>query len=364
MRTCSSAGSRRAARAGSSSTARRPQRALDEIDPQSVDRDSRTRKCCTHCASYPSSGDTTRATSRSSRSAAPGPLHACALADELGCERCSFPPPRAYCPPSASSWATSGATTCARSSARSPTPASCRARERRASATSGSRSSSQCLWAELEQRFHRAHEDRYGYANRERSSSWSPCVAPTLCPGPRSTSRGRPRKRRGAGARGARRFKVLGPRGLDRQDQRARRPSYSPGVMDIELQVTARLAGGGGGDGCSAHTQFVLVKYQGAARLLDGPFRRRGRMIAQAEHIPVHLGRCRKPSRRSWRRAAKRRGLATERPVRGGTHLPDITMVSRPPLGYAVTAHTMPMSAAWNRGACRRSRRSCSRKGS
>ena len=64
----------------------------------------------------------------------------------------------------------------------------------------------------------------------------------------------------------------------------------------------------------------------------------RGRMIAQAEHIPVHLGampeaveavRARDPAPgETW---------IVNDPYTGGTHLPDITLVSRTELGFAVT---------------------------
>jgi N-methylhydantoinase B len=63
-----------------------------------------------------------------------------------------------------------------------------------------------------------------------------------------------------------------------------------------------------------------------------------GRMIAQAEHIPVHLGampeaveavRARDP-------AADEVYIVND-PYTGGTHLPDITLVSRTELGFAVT---------------------------
>ena len=63
-----------------------------------------------------------------------------------------------------------------------------------------------------------------------------------------------------------------------------------------------------------------------------------GRMIAQAEHIPVHLGAM--PE-------AVAAVIAHEPgpddvyilndPYTGGTHLPDITLVSRTELGFAVT---------------------------
>ena len=67
-------------------------------------------------------------------------------------------------------------------------------------------------------------------------------------------------------------------------------------------------------------------------------FDERGRMIAQAEHIPVHLGAM--PDA-----VAAVRDLGLEQgqvailndPYTGGTHLPDVTLVSRTALGYAVS---------------------------
>jgi N-methylhydantoinase B len=67
-------------------------------------------------------------------------------------------------------------------------------------------------------------------------------------------------------------------------------------------------------------------------------FDERGRMIAQAEHIPVHLGAM--PDAVA---AVMRLGLAPGElailndPYAGGTHLPDVTLVSRTALGYAVS---------------------------
>src|SRR5437764_490566 len=63
-----------------------------------------------------------------------------------------------------------------------------------------------------------------------------------------------------------------------------------------------------------------------------------GRMIAQAEHIPVHLGAM--PDAVA---AAMALGIAAGEtcilndPYTGGTHLPDVTLVSRTALGYAVS---------------------------
>jgi N-methylhydantoinase B len=67
-------------------------------------------------------------------------------------------------------------------------------------------------------------------------------------------------------------------------------------------------------------------------------FDERGRMIAQAEHIPVHLGAM--PDAVA---AIMQLGLEPGQvailndPYTGGTHLPDVTLVSRTALGFAVS---------------------------
>jgi N-methylhydantoinase B len=63
-----------------------------------------------------------------------------------------------------------------------------------------------------------------------------------------------------------------------------------------------------------------------------------GRMIAQAEHIPVHLGAL--PEAVAAVRAHEpgpNDVYILNDPYTGGTHLPDITLVSRTELGFAVT---------------------------
>jgi N-methylhydantoinase B len=77
-------------------------------------------------------------------------------------------------------------------------------------------------------------------------------------------------------------------------------------------------------------------------------FDERGRMVAQAEHIPVHLGAM--PDAVAAV-AAARPGpddvFVLNDPFAGGTHLPDITLVSRTALGYAVTrAHHADVGGA------------------
>ncbi len=76
-------------------------------------------------------------------------------------------------------------------------------------------------------------------------------------------------------------------------------------------------------------------------------FDRRGRMIAQAEHIPVHLGAM--PDAVAAVRAhhpAPGDVFILNDPFAGGTHLPDITLVTSTPVGFAVTrAHHADVGA-------------------
>src|SRR6516162_11293982 len=63
-----------------------------------------------------------------------------------------------------------------------------------------------------------------------------------------------------------------------------------------------------------------------------------GRMIAQAEHIPVHLGAM-PEAVAAVREHDPQPGeiYAVNDPYTGGTHLPDITLVSRVECGFAVS---------------------------
>jgi len=67
-------------------------------------------------------------------------------------------------------------------------------------------------------------------------------------------------------------------------------------------------------------------------------FDERGRMIAQAEHIPVHLGAMPDAVAAVMRHdPAPEDVFALNDPYAGGTHLPDVTLVSRTEVGYAVS---------------------------
>src|SRR6266567_1401570 len=67
-------------------------------------------------------------------------------------------------------------------------------------------------------------------------------------------------------------------------------------------------------------------------------FDARGRMVAQAEHIPVHLGAMPDAVAAVMAHEPARDEIwILNDPYAGGTHLPDMTLVSRTELGFAVT---------------------------
>src|SRR5438093_5662680 len=67
-------------------------------------------------------------------------------------------------------------------------------------------------------------------------------------------------------------------------------------------------------------------------------FDERGRLVAQAEHIPVHLGAMPDAVAAVMSRApAPGEIWILNDPFTGGTHLPDVTLVSPTELGFAVS---------------------------
>ncbi len=109
--------------------------------------------------------------------------------------------------------------------------------------------------------------------------------------------------------------------------------------MTIELQITGSLL-----RAIAEEMGAVLVRSAFSANIKErrdcstALFDERGRMIAQAEHIPVHLGAM--PDAVAAVMAhdpAAREVWAVNDPYTGGTHLPDITLVSRTQVGFAVT---------------------------
>ena len=109
--------------------------------------------------------------------------------------------------------------------------------------------------------------------------------------------------------------------------------------MNVELQVIGSAL-----RAVAEEMGAVLIRSAFSANIKErrdcstAIFDEAGRMVAQAEHIPVHLGAM--PDAVA---AAMTLGLSTGQvcilndPYTGGTHLPDITLISRTSLGYAVS---------------------------
>src|SRR5690349_17611684 len=118
--------------------------------------------------------------------------------------------------------------------------------------------------------------------------------------------------------------------------------------MQIELQVLGSAL-----HSVAQEMGAVLIRSAFSANIKErrdcstALFDERGRMVAQAEHIPVHLGALPDAV------AAVREHdpgpddvFVLNDPYTGGTHLPDITLVSRTPVGFAATrAHHADVGA-------------------
>jgi N-methylhydantoinase B len=113
----------------------------------------------------------------------------------------------------------------------------------------------------------------------------------------------------------------------------------SNGIAPIQLQVI-----GASLRSIAEEMGAVLIRSSFSANIKErrdcstALFDERGRMIAQAEHIPVHLG-----AMPDAVEAVVRLGLAPGQtailndPYTGGTHLPDVTLVSRTAIGFSVS---------------------------
>jgi N-methylhydantoinase B len=109
--------------------------------------------------------------------------------------------------------------------------------------------------------------------------------------------------------------------------------------MNVELQILGSLL-----QAIAEEMGATLVRSAFSANIKErrdcstALFDARGRMIAQAEHIPVHLGAM--PDAVAAVMAhdpAAGEVWAINDPYAGGTHLPDITLVSPTEVGFAVT---------------------------
>jgi N-methylhydantoinase B len=109
--------------------------------------------------------------------------------------------------------------------------------------------------------------------------------------------------------------------------------------VTIELQILGSLL-----RAIAEEMGAVLVRSAFSANIKErrdcstALFDARGRMIAQAEHIPVHLGAMPDAVAAVMAHEPKLGQVwALNDPYTGGTHLPDITLISRTEAGYAVT---------------------------
>src|ERR671934_1228792 len=109
--------------------------------------------------------------------------------------------------------------------------------------------------------------------------------------------------------------------------------------VNVRLQVLGSLL-----SAIADEMGAVLVRSAFSANIKErrdcstGIFDSRGRMIAQAEHIPVHLGAMPEAVAAVMQHEPARDEVwILNDPYAGGTHLPDITLVSRTEVGFAVT---------------------------
>ena len=109
--------------------------------------------------------------------------------------------------------------------------------------------------------------------------------------------------------------------------------------MNIQLQVLGHAL-----RGIAEEMGAALIRSAFSANIKErrdcstALFDERGRMVAQAEHIPVHLGAMPDAVAAVMRHDPARNDVfILNDPFAGGTHLPDITLVSRTDVGFAVT---------------------------
>ncbi|HEU4942444.1 MAG TPA: hydantoinase B/oxoprolinase family protein [Gaiellaceae bacterium] len=109
--------------------------------------------------------------------------------------------------------------------------------------------------------------------------------------------------------------------------------------MNIQLQVLGHAL-----RGIAEEMGATLIRSAFSANIKErrdcstALFDERGRMVAQAEHIPVHLGAMPDAVAAVMEHQPARADVfILNDPFAGGTHLPDITLVSRTDVGFAVT---------------------------
>jgi N-methylhydantoinase B len=110
-------------------------------------------------------------------------------------------------------------------------------------------------------------------------------------------------------------------------------------MLNVELQVVGSAL-----RAVAEEMGAVLIRSAFSANIKErrdcstAIFDEAGRMIAQAEHIPVHLGAMPDAVAAAMSLGVVPGGICIlNDPYTGGTHLPDVTLVSRTSLGYAVS---------------------------
>ena len=359
-----SGGCRPSFRAGSCSTATR-RSARSPASTRRPSSTSSTPRCCARCASSPSSGATIRATSRSSRSAAPGRCTRARSPRSSGSRRCS----------SRQAAGVLSALGLVASDERRDRVVSyvCPLADAGELPPEGEadlryRGQSFELTVPLQARARRGIPPRARGAVRLRRRE------------PRDRARGRAHRRGHARARRLvpcdGRSTVAGPAllelpgstcwvpdGLERRDERRRHAGAAR--VDVELQVIGSAL-----RAVAEEMGAVLIRSAFSANIKErrdcstAVFDERGRMVAQAEHIPVHLGAM--PDAVA---AAIELGLDAGRDVHPQRPVHRRHAPARRDAGLAhrarvmpCRARTTPTSAAWSLRGCPRSRASSTRR--
>src|SRR5581483_2841502 len=127
---------------------------------------------------------------------------------------------------------------------------------------------------------------------------------------------------------------------LGRARAAARAPARLPSAAGVDVNVEPQVIGSSL-RAIAEEMGAVLIRSAFSANIKErrdcstALFDERGRMTVQAEHIPVHLGAM--PDAVAAVMSLTGDLWILNDPYTGGTHLPDVTLVSRTALGYAVS---------------------------
>ena len=201
----------------------------------------------------------------------------------------------------------------------------------------------------LAERFHRAHEEQYGYADTGREIELVALRTSEVVPGPSFELTAADAVPRSGAVVGPCLLELPGascwvPRGWAGSRRRARHATagaagMSETTIPVELQVLGSAL-----RAVAEEMGAVLIRAAFSSNIKErrdcstALFDRAGRMVVQAEHIPVHLGAMPEAVAAVIARGPEPGEVwALNDPYSGGTHLPDITLVSRTMVGFAVS---------------------------